>query len=101
MTNKLTVDSGVKNCLDAFPGISGRSSELLVNKRSRYFGESEVLAVSGEVQPHGDVHRDLFVRGHNEHRTMASIANVVNAKRLPGCTHTSSRPARLRNAEES
>jgi hypothetical protein len=55
-----------------FPGISGRSSELLFNKRGRYFGESEVLAVPGEVKPHGDVHRDLFVRGHGEYRTMAS-----------------------------
>jgi hypothetical protein len=30
----------------------------------------------------------LFVRGHSEYRTMASIENSVNAKRLPGCTHT-------------
>ncbi len=90
MPNKLTVDSSVENCLDAFPGISGRSIELLVNKRGRYFGESEVLAVLGEVKPHGDVHRDLFVRGHSEYRTMASVDNFVNTKRLPRCTLTSS-----------
>jgi hypothetical protein len=32
----------------------------------------------------------LFVRGHSEYRTMASVDNFVNTKRLPRCTLTSS-----------
>ncbi len=82
MPNKLTAHSGVENRLNAFPGISSRSSELLFNKRSGYFSDCEILAAPGEVKPHGDVHGDVFVRGHSKYRTVASIGDFVNAKLL-------------------